>query len=76
MRRSDLARVVEIDAVITRVRKPAYWNGMLRRYGGNQRGRFFLVAESEEGVQGYIGGEVRDWEFGSPPCGWVFGLGV
>jgi ribosomal protein S18 acetylase RimI-like enzyme len=19
---------------------------------------------------------VRDWEFGAPPCGWVFGLGV
>lgn len=76
VRRSDLARVVEIDAVITRVRKPAYWTGMLRRYGGRQRGRFFLVAESEEGVQGYIVGDVRDWEFGSPPCGWVFGLGV
>jgi ribosomal protein S18 acetylase RimI-like enzyme len=25
---------------------------------------------------GYIVGEVRDWEFGSPPCGWVFGIGV
>jgi ribosomal protein S18 acetylase RimI-like enzyme len=21
-------------------------------------------------------GEVRDWEFGSAPCGWVFGIGV
>ena len=21
-------------------------------------------------------GEVRDWEFGSPPCGWVFAVGV
>ena len=21
-------------------------------------------------------GDVRDWEFGSPPCGWVFGIGV
>ena len=21
-------------------------------------------------------GEVRDWEFGSPPCGWVFGIDV
>ena len=19
---------------------------------------------------------MRDWEFGSPPCGWVFGIGV
>ena len=21
-------------------------------------------------------GEVRDWEFGSPPCGWVFAIDV
>jgi ribosomal protein S18 acetylase RimI-like enzyme len=27
-------------------------------------------------VIGFIIGEVRAWEFGSPPCGWVFALGV
>jgi ribosomal protein S18 acetylase RimI-like enzyme len=75
-RRSDLARVVEIDALITRVRKPAYWDDVLRRYRTRRRGRFFLVAETDAGVQGYIVGDVRDWEFGSPPCGWVFDLGV
>jgi GNAT superfamily N-acetyltransferase len=21
-------------------------------------------------------GEVRDWEFGSPPCGWVFAIDI
>ena len=21
-------------------------------------------------------GEIRDWEFGSPPCGWVFAISV
>jgi len=66
-RRSDLARVVEIDAVITGLRKPAYWAAIQR---------YFLVAEAQGGVLGYIVGEVRDWEFGSPPCGWVFGIGV
>jgi ribosomal protein S18 acetylase RimI-like enzyme len=75
-RRSDLARVVEIDALITRLRKPAYWADVLRRYSTRRRGRFFLVAETDDGVQGYIVGDVRDWEFGSPPCGWVFDLGV
>jgi GNAT superfamily N-acetyltransferase len=34
------------------------------------------VAEADGRVHGYVVGEVRDWEFGSPPCGWVFGLGV
>ena len=75
-RPTDLPQVIEIDALITGLRKPAYWAGILRRYGGHRSRRFFLVAETEEAVQGYIVGEVRDWEFGSPPCGWVFGIGV
>ena len=37
--------------------------------GGQPRG-------SRPKIQGYVVGEVRDWEFGSPPCGWVFGIGV
>ena len=38
--------------------------------------RRFLVALSGGRVVGYIIGEVRDWEFGSPPCGWVFAISV
>jgi ribosomal protein S18 acetylase RimI-like enzyme len=75
-RRADLAQVIAIDAGITGLSKPAYWAGILRRYGTRQRQRYFLVALAEHAVQGYIVGEVRDWEFGSPPCGWVFGIGV
>ena len=75
-RRRDLAQVVEIDARITGLRKPAYWAGILRRYGGRDPGRFFLVFVQKEEVQGYVVGEVRDWEFGSPPCGWVFAISV
>lgn len=76
VRLSDLAQVIEIDARITRLRKPAYWAGIQRRYGGRDPQRFFLVAEAGGKVQGYVVGEVRDWEFGSPACGWVFGIGV
>ena len=74
--RADLPQIIAIDAGITGLRKPAYWSGILSRYGSRQRNRYFLVAENDRAVQGYIVGEVRDWEFGSPPCGWVFGLGV
>ena len=68
--RRDLAQVAEIDARITGMRKPRYWASILRRYP------LFLVLTEKARVQGYIVGEVRDWEFGSPPCGWVFGIGV
>ncbi len=71
-RRADLAQVIEIDALITGLRKPAYWTAVMKRYGG----RFFLVLQKHDSIEGYIVGEIRDWEFGAPPCGWVFGLGV
>jgi ribosomal protein S18 acetylase RimI-like enzyme len=75
-RAADLAQVIEIDAGITRLRKPAYWRSIYRRYGAGRRGSRFFVAETGGRIEGYIVGEVRDWEFGSPPCGWVFGVGV
>ena len=73
----DLAEVVAIDAEVTRLAKPAYWAEIHRRYGGGRRRqRFFLVAEAGGRIDGYVIGEVRDWEFGSPPCGWVFAITV
>ena len=73
----DLAQVVDIDAEVTGLRKRAYWKDVLDRYGrpGSAQS-FFLVAAEGPKVLGYVVGEVRDWEFGSPPCGWVFGLSV
>ena len=73
----DLAQVIEIDAGITGLRKPEYWNEILQRYGsGRRRQRFFLVAEADGRIEGFVIGEVRDWEFGAPPCGWVFAISV
>jgi ribosomal protein S18 acetylase RimI-like enzyme len=73
----DLAAVVAIDAGITGLAKPDYWFEIFHRYGtrGRQQ-RFFLVAERGGEIDGYVVGEIRDWEFGSPPCGWVFAISV
>jgi GNAT superfamily N-acetyltransferase len=72
----DLEQVIEIDTVVTGLRKSAYWAEILQRYGGGRRQRYFLVAEAQGRIEGYVIGEVRDWEFGSPPCGWVFAISV
>lgn len=73
----DLAAVAAIDARITGLAKPDYWFEIFHRYGtrGRQQ-RFFLVADRGGEIDGFVVGEVRDWEFGSPPCGWVFGISV
>ena len=44
--------------------------------GGRRSQRFFLVAEAGGRIEGFVIGEVRDWEFGSPRCGWVFAISV
>ena len=77
VRRDDLHAVIAIDAAATGLAKPAYWRSVFRRYADpNERARRFLVAEANGEVVGFVVGEVRDWEFGSPPCGWVFGIDV
>src|SRR6188768_3674399 len=77
VRRRDLDPVIAIDAVVTGLEKRAYWLSVYRRYGtGTHPERAFLVADLAGRVVGFVIGEVRDWEFGSPPCGWVFAIDV
>jgi ribosomal protein S18 acetylase RimI-like enzyme len=73
----DVAQVIALDAEVTGVAKADYWYEVFHRYGSRgAKQRFFLVAESAGAILGFVVGEVRDWEFGSPPCGWVFGINV
>jgi ribosomal protein S18 acetylase RimI-like enzyme len=73
----DIAQVIKLDAAVTGVEKADYWYEVFHRYGSRgAKQRFFLVAEGGGAIQGFVVGEVRDWEFGSPPCGWVFGINV
>ncbi len=77
VRRGDLDQVIAIDATVTGLEKRDYWRSIFRRYGeSGDPGRQFLVADAGERVVGFVIGEVRDWEFGSPPCGWVFAIDV
>jgi ribosomal protein S18 acetylase RimI-like enzyme len=82
VRATDMANVIALDAHVTKLPKPDYWNDVFRRYGKQRlHERFFLVAEDRTDranpkLLGFIIGEVRAWEFGSTPCGWVFALSV
>src|SRR5512141_2782972 len=72
----DLAAVIAIDAENTGVSKPAYWKERFESYAGSKPDRFFLVAEHDAATVGFIVGEVRAWEFGSPPSGWIFAIHI
>lgn len=82
VRESDLDHVIDLDARVTGQAKPDYWRDIFERYATRRLDeRFFLIAQgpgadTEYPVLGYIVGEVRGWEFGSEPCGWIFAFSV
>ena len=72
----DRQNVIELDGSITSIPKPDYWADMFEQFVG-KTGQHFLIAEAEGAPSdgphfaGFIIGEVRAWEFGSQPCGWI-----
>ena len=68
---SDLPAISALDERETGTPKPDYWREMLAPE------RHFLVAETDKGrLVGFIAGEIRAWEFGQPPAGWVFAIQI
>ena len=78
LRLADLAAVVRLDAQLTGRRKPAYWKAAFADFVSPARGstRVGLAARADGRLSGYLLGEVRAFEFGSAPCGWIFAVGV
>lgn len=74
-RARDLDAILELDPRELPASRQAYWREQLRESerGGQVR---ILVAEAGRAVAGVIVGEVRAWEFDSPPCGWVLAIMV
>ena len=81
-RAEDVPLVSALDAEVTGLAKPDYWRDVFERYGERRLDeRFVLIAEifgqdRRDPILGFIVGEVRAWEFGSQPCGWVFAFSV
>ena len=74
----DLQKIVDIDANVSGLAKKEYWEDRFDRLTSRD-GRHLIIAETKGGsaeVLGFIVGELRAWEFGSKPCGWIFAIGV
>lgn len=80
----DLEALVALDQLHSELGdqgsgNPERWRKALERFlepRPAEELRVALGAEGEEGLVGYLLGEVRAFEFGSEPCGWVFSVGV
>ena len=73
---NDIDGIISIDTQISGSVKPDYWREIITDYIQERENRYFLVAVNDDQVVGFIMGEVRAWEFGSAPCGWVFTIGI
>lgn len=81
VRTTDIAQVIAIDERVTGLAKPTYWKDAYERYGKHRprEGFFFVATPADQRtgrILGFIIGEIRAWEFGSAPCGWVFAISV
>lgn len=76
--RPDLPEVIRIDAAHAGRPRAAYWSVVLRDFLESRDGRLRVGLAAERGgrLVGHLLGEVRAFEFGSEPCGWVFAVGV
>lgn len=72
----DMDGIIAIDTQISGLGKPSYWREIITAYIHDRENRYFLVAVKDNQIVGFIIGEVRAWEFGSAPCGWVFTIGI
>lgn len=72
----DIDHVIRMDAEVSAMPKPDYWRQRFDASTQPGSPQHFLVADHDGRVVGFIIGEVRAWEFGSQPCGWIFAIGV
>ena len=75
---TDLDSIIEIDDISPQGRETGLLARDLRalRERRKKKTGSFLAAEAGGNLVGFVAGEVRVWEFGSAPCGWVFALAV
>jgi len=71
----DRPRVAALDEQHTGQAKPEYWRRLFGRID-HADGVLAIGATLEAQIIGYLIGEVRAFEFGSEPCGWIFAIGV
>lgn len=69
---------MRIDATLTGATQETYWKRIFREALAprSDRMRIALAAEVGGSLAGFLFGDVRAFEFGSEPCGWILEVGV
>jgi len=76
--RRDLADVVRLDAIHTGAEQRPYWTRLFREFlgPGHAPQKVAVAADVDDVLAGFLLADVRAFEFGSEPCGWILEVGV
>lgn len=74
----DLNDVVRVDAFHTGAEQRPYWVRLFKDFvePGHESQKVALAAEVNGGFAGFLLADVRAFEFGSEPCGWILEVGI
>lgn len=74
----DRTAVVRLDELHTGAAKPSHWLQVFGDFLAAKDGRVRvgLVAEIDGKLAGFLLADVRAFEFGTEPCGWILEIGV
>lgn len=76
--RRDLPGVIRIDAIHTGQEQRQYWSRLVRDVLAPAAAsrRVALAADDDGALAGFLFADIRAFEFGSEPCGWILDVSV
>ena len=73
---ADWRQLMHVDELVSGVLKPDYWRDLFANLSEKRLAERTGGKDGGATAIGFVIGEVRAWEFGSEPCGWVFAISV
>ena len=76
MKPTDLPEILRIDSMLVGQKRSVTWQEKVENRWFADRPALNFVAEVRDKVVGFILGDVRGAEYGTPMCGWIDVIGV
>lgn len=73
---TDLPEILRIDSILVGGKRAITWQEKVETLWFTERPALNFVAEVGDKVVGFVLGDVRGAEYGTPMCGWVDVIGV
>ena len=73
---ADLPKILRIDSMLVGKKRAITWQEKVETLWFTERPALNFVAEVRDEVVGFVLGDIRGAEYGTPMCGWIDVIGV